>query len=67
MKVIDLRVPMHSPASDGTLLVTELDRPNDLTRTGTKEFNLLQNMFTAAYEERYRDAGLFWYEGGSEE
>ncbi|CAM8922050.1 unnamed protein product [Rhodiola kirilowii] len=56
MKVIDSRVPMHSPASDGTLLVTELDRPNNLTRTETKEFNLLQNMFTAAYEERYKDA-----------
>uniref|UniRef100_A0A7N0R9Z8 BFN domain-containing protein n=1 Tax=Kalanchoe fedtschenkoi TaxID=63787 RepID=A0A7N0R9Z8_KALFE len=50
MKVMDCRAPMESA------IASDLDRPDGQTITETKEFNLIQNMFRAAYEERYKDA-----------
>lgn len=55
MRVIESGKSIQSPASDG-LLFTELDRPTGQPCLDTKEFNLVRNMFTAAFEERYGDA-----------
>lgn len=55
MKVVEsVKATIVGPASD--LLFTELDRPNGKPCIETTEFNLLRNMLSAAYEERYQDA-----------
>ncbi|XP_064997601.1 bifunctional nuclease 2-like [Musa acuminata AAA Group] len=49
------KLTMQGPQSDGMLFV-ELDMPEGQSCFETEEFNLIQNMLTAAVEERYLDA-----------
>ncbi|CAL9186693.1 unnamed protein product [Musa hybrid cultivar] len=48
------KLTMQAPQSDGMLC--DVDRPDGHPCFGTEEFNLIQNMLTAAVEERYLDA-----------
>ncbi|XP_047328531.1 bifunctional nuclease 2-like [Impatiens glandulifera] len=57
MRVMELgkQSSPQSSVSEG-LLFTELDRPNGKPCNESKEFDIVQNMWMAADEERYKDA-----------
>ncbi|XP_074345103.1 bifunctional nuclease 1-like [Apium graveolens] len=55
MKVIESEYLYHGSSLDG-LQSTELDRPSGQPCFETKEFDLLCKMWTAAIEERYKEA-----------
>ncbi|XVF36063.1 hypothetical protein REPUB_Repub19eG0026100 [Reevesia pubescens] len=60
MRVIESgKLSMQSPASDGLLFSTELDRPSGQPCLDTEEFNIVRDLNQAVNQERYKDAGTF--------